>query len=83
MSIKVLEQARKHTARDAAIHSMTCVQNGDREGWLSMWHPDGVIEDPIGPSPLDSEGKGHRGIEKITAFYDKAITNSTVRFRIL
>jgi len=82
MSIKVLEQARKHPARDASIHSITCAENKDREGWLSMWHPDGVIEDPVGPSPNDPDGVGHRGIEKITAFYDNVIAKSTVRFHI-
>jgi len=82
MSIKVLENARKHPARDAAIHSITCVQNGDREGWLAAWDEGGIIEDPVGPSPLDPEGNGHRGIEKITAFYDKVIAPGALRFMI-
>ncbi len=82
MSIEVLTQAKKHPARDAAIHSITCVQNKDREGWLSMWHPDGIIQDPVGPSPLDPEGKGHQGIKKITAFYDNVIAGGDMRFHI-
>ena len=36
MSIKVLEDARPHPARDASIRSITCVESGDREGWLSL-----------------------------------------------
>jgi steroid delta-isomerase len=30
-------------------------------------------DDPIGPSHFDPEGKGHRGHEAISAFWDKAI----------
>ena len=82
MSIKVLEQARQHPARDAAIKSITCVQNQDREGWLALWHPDAVVQDPVGVSPLDPEGEGHRGIEAITAFYDNVISQGKVRFHI-
>lgn len=82
MSIAILEQAKKHPARDASIHSINCVQNKDREGWLSMWHPEGFIQDPVGPSPLDPEGNGHHGIEKITAFYDNIIAKGDMRFQI-
>ena len=82
MSIKVLEEARSHPARDAAIKSIVCVQNQDREGWLALWHPDGVIQDPVGESPLDPEGNGHQGIEAITAFYDNVIAQGAVRFHI-
>ena len=82
MSIKILEQARPHPARDAAIKSITCVQNQDREGWLALWHPDAIVQDPVGVSLLDPEGKGHRGIEAITAFYDNVIAPGQVRFHI-
>jgi steroid delta-isomerase len=82
MSIKVLQQSRQHPARDASIRSITCIENKDREGWLALWHAEGVIEDPVGPSPLDPEGGGHRGIAAITAFYDNVITTSTMRFHI-
>ena len=34
---------------------------------------DGVVEDPVGPSGFDPEGKGHRGRDEISAFWDKAI----------
>jgi steroid delta-isomerase len=82
MSIKVLLDASKHPARDAAIKSMTAVMQKDRESWLSMWAEDGSIEDPVGASPLDPEGKGHHGIEAITAFYDKVIAPVDLRFCI-
>lgn len=83
MSIKVLQDARKHPAREASLQSITCVMNGDREGWLALWDENGIIEDPVGESPLDPEGKGHRGIEAITAFYDNVIAASgQTRFTI-
>jgi len=82
MSIRALLEARKHPARDMAIHSIRCIEEGDREGWLSMWAEDGLVEDPVGVSLLDPDGKGHRGIERITAFYDNVIAKSDVRFCI-
>jgi steroid delta-isomerase len=82
MSIQVLLDAPQHPARDAAIRSARCVQNKDREGWLALWAEDGFIEDPVGSSPLDPEGKGHRGIEAVTAFYDNVIDTGDVRFCI-
>ena len=33
-------------------------------------------QDPIGPSPFDPEGQGHRGKEAIAAFYDTVIAPS-------
>ncbi len=82
MGIQRLEQARQHPARQAAIQSIRCVEAGDREGWLALWDENGVIEDPVGESPLDPEGKGHRGMEAITAFYDNVIASGDVRFHI-
>jgi len=41
-----------------------------------------VVEDPIGRSPLDPTGEGHRGIDAIAAFYDSTIAPNQVRFRI-
>ena len=38
-----------------------------------MFADDGIVEDPIGPSHFDPEGKGHRGKVAIAAFWDKAI----------
>jgi steroid delta-isomerase len=63
--------------------SMTAVAAGDREGWLALFADDAVVEDPIGPSAFDTEGKGHRGREAIAAFYDSVIApNESVVFTI-
>ena len=82
MASQLLLDARKHPARDMAIRSIDCVEQGDREGWLAMWAEDGLVQDPVGVSPLDPEGNGHRGTEAITAFYDNVIAVSDVRFEI-
>ncbi len=82
MSIKVLKDARSHPARDSAIRSITAVEQKDRAAWLAIWAEDGVIQDPVGPSPLDPDGLGHRGIAAITKFYDNVIAPSDLRFCI-
>jgi steroid Delta-isomerase len=63
--------------------SMAAVAAGDREGWLALFADDAVVEDPIGPSAFDPEGKGHRGREAIAAFYDAVIApNESLVFTI-
>lgn len=76
------ENFASHPARDASLASMTAVEAGDRESWLALFSYDGIVEDPIGPSPFDPDGHGHRGIEAIAAFYDTVIAPNTIRFRI-
>jgi ketosteroid isomerase-like protein len=63
-------------ARDVAKQSMALTEGRDREGWLGLFADDAVVEDPVGPSSFDPEGKGHRGREAITAFYDNVIMMS-------
>jgi ketosteroid isomerase-like protein len=52
----------------------------DKQAWLDNFADDAIVEDPIGPSPFDPDGKGHRGKEAIAAFYDKAIAPSDLQF---
>lgn len=71
------------TARDLARRSQAAVKVKDREGWLSLFAPDAVVQDPIGPSPLDPEGTGHHGLEAIATFYDTVIApNDLITFEI-
>lgn len=71
------------TARDLARWSQAAVRSKDREAWLSLFAPDAVIADPIGPSPLDPSGSGHSGLTAIAAFYDTVIApNEQVSFEI-
>lgn len=71
------------TARDLCIASLSAIKAGDRAGWLALYADDAVVEDPVGKSPLDPTGKGHRGKEAIGAFYDNVIAhNKSFDFRI-
>jgi steroid Delta-isomerase len=72
----------EHLATTMSRRSMAAVEAGDREGWLALWSDDGTIQDPIGESPLDPSGQGHRGKEAVAAFYDTVIAPNQVRFDI-
>ena len=72
-----------HPARLASQRSMAAVEAGDRDGWLALFADDAIVQDPIGPSPLDPEGKGRHGKEEIAAFYDSIIAPNPVRFEII
>jgi len=62
-----------HPARRASQRSYSAVGTGVLEEWLKVYAEDAVIEDPVGPSWFDPEGKGHHGHAGISAFWDKAI----------
>jgi ketosteroid isomerase-like protein len=64
------------TARELGIRSRSAVHARDRDGWLDLFADDALVQDPIGPSPFDPEGKGHHGKEAIAAFYDNVIAPS-------
>jgi ketosteroid isomerase-like protein len=71
------------TARDLGKASMAAGEAHDREAWLALFDEDSSVEDPIGPSMFDPEGKGHRGLEAIAAFYDNVIAaNESIHFTI-
>ena len=63
-------------ARDMSYKSMAMAEAKDRNGWLALFADDAVVQDPVGPSMFDPDGKGHRGIEAITNFYDNIIAMS-------
>src|SRR5271165_1489107 len=63
-------------ARELGIRSRAAEEAGDRDGWLDIFAPDAVVQDPIGPSPFDPSGDGHRGREAIARFYDTVIAPS-------
>ena len=52
----------------------------DKDAWLANFADDAIVEDPIGPSHFDPEGKGHRGKDAISKFYDMAIAPSELEF---
>ncbi|MGN2641910.1 nuclear transport factor 2 family protein [Nocardia takedensis] len=68
--------AAEHPARAAGLASQAAVRARDKNAWLALFAADGIVEDPIGPSGFDPEGKGHRGPEAIAAFWDMAIAKT-------
>jgi len=63
-----------HLARRAAQRSMAAVAAGRKGDWLGLFTGDAVVEDPVGPSALDPEGKGHRGHDGIERFWDEHVS---------
>lgn len=84
MSVTVCwdEAAEQPPSRRAALASMRAVDAGDKDAWLALFAPDAVVEDPVGPSGFDPEGKGHRGADGLSAFWDTAIA-SVERFEFV
>lgn len=70
------------SARAASLRSRAAVQAGDREAWLALFAPDGVVADPVGVSPFDPVGQGHRGPEARAAFWDTVIAPNPVRMDV-
>lgn len=62
-----------HPARAASQRSYSAVAKGDLAEWLTVYAEDAVLEDPVGPSMFDPEGRGHHGHAGISAFWEKAI----------
>jgi steroid delta-isomerase len=67
----------KHPAHQAGRRSREAVGARDKEAWLAVFADDAILEDPIGPSAFDPEGKGHRGRDAISRFWDMAIAPTT------
>lgn len=63
-----------------SMRSREYIANHDKAGWLGMWAENGVIEDPIGPSPIDPPGKGISTPEAREKFYDDNIANSEIEY---
>jgi steroid Delta-isomerase len=68
---------------ELADASMQAAVMGDREGWLALYSEDAVLEDPVGPSPWDPEGRGQRGKQALAAFWDRVIgPNRGLQFKV-
>jgi steroid delta-isomerase len=74
--------SEEHPAMVAARGSWSAVRRKVKQDWLDLMADDVVIEDPIGVSPLDPVGKGHRGKEAVGAFWDRNIEPSTIQIDV-
>ena len=71
---------KDNPAFQMSMKSREFVANHDKAGWLAMFAEDGIIEDPIGPSVLDPEGRGHSTPEARERFYDANIANADIEY---
>lgn len=71
-----------HPAARAALAAMDAVTRGDRDGWLACYHPDAVLHDPVGGSPLDPDGSGLRGRVALERFWDVTVAPHDVSFSV-
>lgn len=55
---------------------MEAAARRDRNGWLALYAPDAHLQDPVGPSPIDPDGAGFRGHERLSAFWDGTIATT-------
>ena len=72
-----------NAAQAASHNSMKNVLAGNRAGWIDLFSDDAVIQDPVGVSPLDPTGLGHRGKEAIGRFWDVTVAPSAMRLEIV
>lgn len=61
---------------ELAETSLALTKARDREGWLALFEEDALIQDPVGPTPSDPSGQGHRGIEAIAKFHDEVVSQT-------
>ncbi|MDA7819285.1 hypothetical protein N8982_00220 [bacterium] len=76
MDYKTKAQELSFLSRDYAVAK-------DKENWIALFAKDALVQDPIGKSPLDPEGNGHKGIAAIEKFYDTVIANGDIEFTII
>lgn len=69
----------QHLAVQANINSMQHAMDKNKGAWLALFDENAVVRDPVGKSPLDPEGKGHIGKEKIEKFWDNIISKGNVQ----
>lgn len=72
----------QHLAIQANIQSITHAMNSHRDAWLALYADDAVVRDPVGVSPFDATGLGHRGKEAIARFYDTVIGPSRLTITV-
>jgi hypothetical protein len=59
-------------AQRAGLKSFHLMSAGKKQEWIDLFAEDCLFEDPVGVSPLDPTGKGHRKSD-LTKFWDASI----------
>ncbi len=60
-------------AQLASMRSAEFAMAKDKASWLALFAEDAFLADPVGPSPLDPEGKGYSGKKDVERFWDTVI----------
>ena len=63
----------EHPARAASWQAMDAVARRDKNLYISLYAPGGVMHDPVGRSSIDPTGLGHRGHNGIAKFWDEHV----------
>jgi len=71
-----------HPAQRAAALSARYASQKRKAEWLELYAEDAIIEDPVGVSPLDPSGRGHRGRAAMAAFWDMVIAPGNMSYLI-
>ncbi len=72
----------KHPALIANQKSILLAAEGNKDAWLALYAEDALLQDPVGISPLDPEGKGHHGKSAIEIFWDTIIAPANMTITI-
>jgi ketosteroid isomerase-like protein len=72
----------EHLALKANMQSVTLASALDKEGWLDLYADDAIVMDPVGSSPFDESGNGHRGKEAIARFWDTVIAPAQITMTV-
>ncbi len=71
-----------HPAQRAAALSARYAAQRAKAAWLDLYAEDAVLEDPVGISPLDPTGHGHRGRAALERFWDRVIAPGNMTYAI-
>jgi steroid Delta-isomerase len=71
-----------HPAQRASALSARYASERNKSAWLDLYAEDAIIQDPVGVSPLDPSGIGHRGRAALTRFWDMIIGPGNMTYRI-
>jgi ketosteroid isomerase-like protein len=71
-----------NAAQQASFNSIKYVKAKNKAAWLDLYADDAVIQDPVGVSPIDPTGQGHRGKEAIGRFWDTVAGAGDLSFEV-
>ena len=72
----------EHPAVRANENSIRYAMAGNKQAWLALFAEDAWFCDPVGKSPFDRAGEGHRGKAAIERFWDRVIGPAKLDIRV-